>query len=138
MNLPDRYFVPVCLYPHTRYRTAEGVKALFERFELTSRDYLIIVADRLLVLDRLVTGRYYTVNSAISKARKEAKEVASLIERIARKVGAGAAGRIAYWDDVAETAEFREFAARLREAVLADEFLAQAIEEFIDRRVKRF
>jgi tRNA-dependent cyclodipeptide synthase len=138
MILPDRYFVPVCLYPHTRYRTALGVTTLFERYMLSSREYLIIVADRLLVLDRLVTGRYFTVNSAISKARKEAKQVVSLIRRIAQKVGANATGRIVYWDDVAETAEFSEFASRLRGAVLTDDFLAPAIEEFIDRRVKRF
>jgi tRNA-dependent cyclodipeptide synthase len=138
MILPDRYFVPVCLYPHTKYRTAEGVAALFEKYLLSSREYLVIVADRLLVLDRLVTGRYFTVNSAISKARSEAKQVVSLIRRIAQKTGADTIGRIVYWDDVAETAEFFEFASRLRQAVLADDFLAQAIEDFIDRRVKRF
>ncbi len=138
MISPDRYFVPVCLYPHTKYRTALGVSTLFERYLLSSREYLIIVADRLLVLDRLVTGRYFTVNSAISKARNEARQVVSLIRRIAYKVSANTTGRIVYWDDIAETAEFSAFASRLREAVLADDFLAQAIEEFIDRRVKRF
>jgi hypothetical protein len=138
MILPDRYFVPVCLYPHTKYRTARGVTTLFERYKLSSREYLIVVADRLLVLDRLVTGRYFTVNSAIGKARKEAQQVASLIKRIAQKVGANASGRIVYWDDVANSAEFSGFASRLREAVLADDFLAQAVEEFIDRRVTRF
>ncbi len=102
--------------------------ALFQRYILPSREYLIIAADRLLVLDRLITGRYFTVNSAISKARKEAEQVASPIGRVARKVGAGASGRVVYWDEVAETAEFSEFAARLREAVLADAFLARAIE----------
>jgi hypothetical protein len=138
MILTDRYFVPVCLYPHTKYRTAVGVATLFEKYILSSREYLIIVADRLLVLDRLVTGRYFTVNSAISKARKEAKQIVSLIRRIAQKVGANATGKVVYWDDVAGTAEFSEFASRLRGAVLTDVFLAQAIEEFIDRRVKRF
>lgn len=138
MTLQDRYFVPVCLYPHTKYRTAAGVTALFEKYIVSSREYLIIIADRLLVLDRLITGRYFTVNSAISKARKEAEQVSSLIERIVRKVGVGAAGRVVFWDEVADTAEFGEFALQLRQAVSADAFLAGAIEEFIDRRVKRF
>lgn len=138
MTLQDRYFVPVCLYPHTRYRTEAGVTALFEKYIVSSREYLIIVADRLLVLDRLITGRYFTVNSAVHKARKEAEQVSSLIERIARKVGAGTVGRVVFWDEVAVTAEFGEFAPRLRQAVSADAFLAGVIEEFIDRRVKRF
>lgn len=138
MTLQDRYFVPVCLYPHTKYRTAAGVTALFEKYIVEAREYLIVVADRLLVLDRLVTGRYFTVDSAVIKARREAEQVSSLIERIARKAGAGASGRVVFWDEVAETAEFGEFAPRLRQAVSADGFLAGAIEEFIDRRVTRF
>jgi tRNA-dependent cyclodipeptide synthase len=133
-----RYFVPVCLYPHTRYRTIAGVAALFQKYELRAHEYLIVVADRLLVLDRLVTGRHWTAGSAAAKARQEAEQVVSLIERTRSKAGARARGRIVYWDDVAETAQFSEFARRLRANVSADRMLAGAIDEFAECRVRRF
>ena len=133
-----RYFVPVCLYPHTKYRTHGGVTALFEKYELRSHEYLIVVADRLLVLDRLVTGRYWTIDSAVIKARQEATQILNLIKRTSHKAGAHAQGRIVYWDAVAETAGFSEFAGRLRTEVMADPLLASAIEKFVERRVERF
>jgi hypothetical protein len=138
MNTIARYFVPVCLYPHTRYRTDSGSAALFEKYEFRSHKYLIVVADRLLVLDRLMTGRYSTVSSAIHKARQEAKQIVSLIKRISYKAQAQAQGRIIFWDEIAQTAEFGAFAQLLRDLVLADHMLSAAIEEFVDRRVKRF
>src|SRR5262249_59589773 len=61
------YFIPVCLYPHTKYRTRAGVIYLLEKFELRSCDYLIVVADELLFLDRLVTGRFWTIDQARKK-----------------------------------------------------------------------
>jgi tRNA-dependent cyclodipeptide synthase len=138
MMTTPRYFIPVCLYPHTKYRTQAGVSDLFERYELCASDYLIVVADRLLVLDRLVTGRYWTVASATTKARQEADQIVRLIRRTARKVGAQEQGRIVYWDEIAETAQFAEFAPHLRQEILADHLLARAIEEFVERRVSRF
>jgi hypothetical protein len=125
-------------YPHTKYRTSAGVAALFQKYELRSHEYLIVVADRLLVLDRLVTGRYWTIDSAVSKARQEATQIVSLIKRIAYKVGAQANGRIVFWDEIADTAEFLEFAQRARTAVLEDAMLGKAIEEFVELRVERF
>jgi hypothetical protein len=133
-----RYFVPVCLYPHTKYRTAEGVADLFEKYQLGSHPYLIVVADRLLVLDRLVTGRYWTIESAVIKARQEAKQVFRLIRRTAHKAGAQAQGQIVFWDEIAGTLRFAEFAWRLREKVQADRMLSDAIDEFVERRVTRF
>ena len=138
MACSQRYFVPVCLYPHTKYRTASGVTSLFEKYRLVSCEYLIVVADQLLVLDRLVTGRYFTINSAIAKARQEAKQVASLIRRVAQKSRASGFGRVVFWDEIAETSEFSEFGLRLRDAVLKDELLSRAIQEFVERRVGRF
>jgi hypothetical protein len=138
MTSTDRYFIPVCLYPHTKYRTIAGVSALFEKYGLRSNGHLIVVADRLLVLDRLVTGRYWTINSAINKAKHEATQIVNLIKRTAYKAGARASGRVAFWDEIAETAEFVEFAKRLQDAVLADRLLADAIEKFVNGRVTRF
>jgi hypothetical protein len=40
-----RYFIPVCLYPHTKYRTHAGVAALIEKYELRHHDHLIVVAE---------------------------------------------------------------------------------------------
>jgi hypothetical protein len=138
MTSAARYFIPVCLYPHTKYRTSAGVTALFEKFALRSHDHLIVVADRLLVLDRLVTGRYWTVDSVTAKSRQEATQVFHLIKKVASKSGAQSSGRIAFWDDIAESDGFSEFADQLRDAVLADDLLAGAIEEFVERRVARF
>jgi len=138
MTSAARYFIPVCLYPHTKYRTKAGLSDLFQAYQLRSHAYLIVVADRLLVLDRLVTGRYWTETSATNKARQEAKQVLQLIKNTSYKVGAQANGRIVYWDEITEAAPYPNFAARLRDSILADPILAGAIEEFVERRVKRF
>ncbi len=133
-----RYFIPVCLYPHTRYRTRSGIEALFTKYGLHEHEYLIVVADRLLVLDRLVTGRYWTLDSATRKARREAEQIAGLIKRTARKLDAAERGRILLWDEIAEGRGYPEFAQRLQGAVLADRRLTGAIDEFVARRVERF
>lgn len=133
-----RYFIPVCLYPHTKYRTAAGVVALFEKYRLASHDHLIVVADRLLVLDRLVTGRYFTVNSATAKARQEAEQIARLVRRVAHKSGAGRRGKVVFWDEIANADTFSNFSLRLKDAVSSDDLLATAMQEFVDRRVNRF
>ena len=138
MTLPARYFIPVCLYPHTKYRTSAGVAALFETFALHSHEHLIVVADRLLVLDRLVTGRYWTIDAVTAKARQEAKQIIHLIKKVATKAGAQTSGRIVFWDEIAEAEDFAGFAKRLRGAILADDLLADAINEFVERRVARF
>ena len=133
-----RCFIPVCLYPHTRYRTAAGVSGLFEKYELRLHDHLIVIADRLLVLDRLVTGRYWTANSALIAARREADQIFKLINRVSHKSGAQARGRIVFWDDIAETADYAACASRLQKEILGDDTLATTIEKFASKRVKRF
>lgn len=138
MTQCTRYFVPVCLYAHTKYRSAAGVTALFEKYRLASCEHLIVVADRLLVLDRLVTGRYFTINSATAKARREADQIARLIRRVAQQQKAIAVGRVVFWDEIAETPRFAEFAGNLRGTILSDELLSKAISEFVHQRVDRF
>jgi hypothetical protein len=133
-----RYFIPICLYPHTKYRTAAGVSALFEKYELHSHDHLIVIADRLLVLDRLVTGRCWTANSAVIAARREAEQIFRLINRVSHKSDAKARGRIVFWDDIAETADYVAFASLLQREVSGDDTLATTIEKFASRRVERF
>ena len=133
-----RYFIPICLYPHTKYRTCAGVAALFQKYELSSHEYLIVVADRLLVLDRLVSGRYWSLASTIAKARREAEQIVKLIKRISHRMKAQSGGKIAYWDEVAETAEYHAFGDALRQQILDDDLLARTIDEFIIRRVTRF
>jgi len=134
----QRYFIPVCLYPHTKYRTTAGVTALFSRFQLDRSEYLIVIADRLLALDTLVTGRYWSLETVFAKARREATQIYKLFRRISHKMHAQELGRIVYWDDVGETAEFKQFEKLLREKVLGDQQLSDALEELADRRVKRF
>jgi tRNA-dependent cyclodipeptide synthase len=133
-----KYFAPICLYPHTAYRSSEGLVALFEKYQLQDHEYLIVIADRLLALDNLVTGRYYSKKAVFSKARKEAEQIYNLVTRVSRKAKAHERGRIVYWDDVAETPHFEEFAQRLRAEFLQDELMASALEGFVNRRVERF
>jgi tRNA-dependent cyclodipeptide synthase len=138
MPTDARYFIPVCLYPHTKYRTVAGVRALFDKYALRSHDHLIVVADRLLVLDRLVTGRYWTVSSAVNKAKHEGRQIQSLICRMSNKAGARARGTIVCWDKIAETSQYSDFAQRLQHAVLADRLLAEAIQAFAEQRIERY
>jgi|SoiMethySBSTD1v2_1073268.scaffolds.fasta_scaffold01362_18 hypothetical protein len=138
MSSMTQYFVPVCLYPHTKYRTRAGVIDLFERYELHSHHHLIVIADRLLVLDRLVTGRYWSVAAMATKARQEAEQILNLIKRVAHKMAAQSRGRIVFWDEIAEAGQFCTFSDRLRGQILTDHRLAGEIEEFVERRVARF
>jgi tRNA-dependent cyclodipeptide synthase len=138
MPSEPRYFIPVCLYPHTKYRTAAGVRTLFDKYALRDHDHLIVVADRLLVLDRLVTGRYWTVSSAVNKAKHEAKQILSLISRVSKGAGAQARGTVVCWDEIAETAQYSDFAQRLQHAILSDQLLTETIQAFVERRVGRY
>src|SRR5215471_2000963 len=123
----NAYFVPVCLYPHTMYRTRDGVNTLFNKFRLCDHRYLIVVADRLLGLDRLVTGRYWSSEMVPEKARRDAVQVYKLIKRVAHQQKADSSGRICYWDEVASTSPFVEFSGRMREAFLGESKLAELL-----------
>src|SRR6478672_2117901 len=103
-----RYFIPVCLYPHTKYRTKAGVSDLFRTYQLHLHEYLIVVADRLLVLDRLVTGRYWTEASATNKAKHEATQILKLIKNVSHKAGAQDNGRMVFWDEITEAAPYAD------------------------------
>ena len=138
MSSRARYFIPVCLYPHTKYRTQQGVSDLLEKFELRSSDYLMVVADELLVLDRLVSGRFWTVDSARIKARREAEQVLRLLKRTASKAGATEGATIVYWEAIADTHQFSEFSSRLRPHVVDDPVVGPELTAFAEQRVKRF
>ena len=77
-------------------------------------------------------------DSAAIAARREVEQIAKLIKRISHKSEAQARGRIVFWDEIAETAEFVAFASRLQKEVLADDMLAETIEKFVCGRVDRF
>jgi hypothetical protein len=72
------------------------------------------------------------------KARREAKQIFNLIRRISQKVGAQNRGRIVYWDEIAGTERFTDFAKRMRDKFLAEKSLSTSLDEFVSRRVKRF
>jgi hypothetical protein len=136
--MTDRYFVPICLYPHTAYRTHDGVEYLFEKYELQQHDYMIVIADRLLALDRLVTGRYWSVDTVYVKAKQEAGQIHNLIAKVSHRAEAHERGSIAYWDEIVSHWRFEEFSIRMRDEVLADQLLRTALDEFVSRRVSRF
>ena len=109
MTSAARYFVPVCLsIPIARYRTNAGVAALFEKYRAQpSRpsdrrgrpSARARPPDERPALDD---------RRGIEKARREAREIFNLIKRASHKFGAHTRGRVAYWDEIAETAQFAE------------------------------
>jgi hypothetical protein len=133
-----RYYVPICLYPHTKYRTKTGAMFLFEKFLVDSEQYLIVIADRLFALDRLVTGRFWNSDSVFATARREASQIFSLVSRIAKKVGAAGNGKIVYWDEVAAREEFKRFDRSIRAELSANEVLVSSLDKFVKLRVDRF
>jgi hypothetical protein len=133
-----RCYVPVCLYPHTTYRTKAGATLLFDKFLVESEQYLIVIADRLHALDRLVTGRFWNQESVFIKARREAGQVLSLFERIAKRADAGRHGKIVYWDDIAAGEAFERFNRGVRAALSANAALVSSLEAFVKLRVNRF
>jgi hypothetical protein len=131
------YFVPVCLYSHTTYRTRIGLATLYEKYNLHQYYHLIVVADRLRALDNLITGRDISFDVAFHKARREAKEIVNLIKHTSYRFKAQRRGRIVLWDEIAEGAEFKEVAGRMRGECLADELLSTTLEEFVRHWVVR-
>lgn len=138
MDEIDACFAPVCLYPHTAYRTADGVRALFERYLSKAEKYLIVVADRLLALDRLVTGRFLSESGVFVTSRREAEQVARLIRRIQKQCGAQGSGSVVYWDEIADLKQYTEFTEKFLEAILGDSEMFSCIVNFVERRVERF
>ena len=138
MQSSSKYYVPVCLYPHTKYRTRAGLDDLFEKYSLSENPCLIVVADRLLALDRLVTGRYWQPANVVKTARRDAEQVFRLIRRTAAAHGTGEACRICYWDDVADDQGYIGFAAQLQAAINADPGMSEQIDRFVSNRTDRF
>jgi len=133
-----RYFVPVCLYPHTRYRTREGLIDLIDRFALASSEHMIVVADFLLALDNLVTGRFWNADLVFDKAHRQGTQILQLIRKTSRKHGSEDKMSLNYWDGVAEGQDFKAFSARLVAGCQACPSFKASIDEFVHARIDRF
>lgn len=138
MPARPRYFIPVCLYPHTKYRTRQGILDLIAKFRLAEFDHLIVVADHLLALDKIVTGRYWNEKSVFQKARQESHNVFRLIKKVSDKENTGDHCRLAYWDDIAATDTFTAVRSRLVETCRAKAAFMAVVDCFVDERVERF
>lgn len=132
------YFIPVCLYPHTRYRTRTGLGALIEKFALDRNGHMIVVADFLLALDNLVTGRFWNPDMVFDKARRQGAEIFNLIRKTARQHDSDKAMSLKYWDEVAATKDFKDFLPRITAACKACEPFRTVVEEFVQTRIDRF
>ena len=42
MEPRKKFFVPVCLYPHTKYRTRDGLEALFEKYSFAENQHVMV------------------------------------------------------------------------------------------------
>ena len=105
----NRYFVPVCLYPHTTYRTRNGLTELINKFSLADHDHLIVVADHLLALDNLVTGRFWNPDMVYEKARRQGSQIFRLIKKTAKREESAKRMKLFFWDDISTQRQFREF-----------------------------
>lgn len=133
-----RYFVPVCLYSHTRYRTREGLTELIERFALDRCEHLIVVADFLLALDKLVTGQFWNPEMVYDKSHRQGAEVFRLIRKTARRHHSQETMSLNFWGDVAETEGFKEFSTRITAACLACDSFKSIVDRFVQERIDRF
>ena len=133
-----RYFVPVCLYPHTKYRTRDGLRDLFVKYELAVNSYMIVVADRLLALDRLMTGRFWKENSVFDKARREGRDVFRLIGRVAKEQESAQNGEVLYWDDLAGSERFTRFRDSMVRTCRENLGFLHTVEAFARQRTDRF
>ena len=133
-----RFFIPVCLYPHTRYRTRRGIEDLIAKFRLANFDHLIVVADHLLALDKIVTGRFWNEKTVFDKTRREGSGVFRLIAKVSRSEQARDRCSLAYWDEIAARDHFVRFRERLLAACHAEPAFMAVIERFVDGRVARF
>jgi hypothetical protein len=114
------------------------VRDLFRRFSLAENRCLIVVADRLLALDRLVTGRYWNPENVFERARRDAGQVLRLIENTARSYKAEEKIKIVFWDEVAKLPEYVSHYERLIEGLREyPEFLGE-IDAFVETRLDRF
>ena len=136
--MQKKLYVPMCLYPHTKYRTKIGLETLFDTFLLSENQYLIILADVLQALDNMVTGRFYSQKSVHIKARRDAEQIARLVKKVAKSRSALSTGKIVFWDDIAQTQGYINHSTQLREAILSVEHLSQEINSFIMKRIERF
>lgn len=133
-----RYFIPVCLYPHTKYRTRQGILDLIAKYRLAECDHLFVVADHLLALDKIVTGRFWNEKTVFEKARRESKDVFRLIKKTSDKEKTRDHCRLAYWDDIAATGPFTAFRSRLVAACRANAAFMEVVDCFVQERVERF
>lgn len=133
-----RYFVPVCLYPHTRYRTREGVTQLIRRFALDRREHLVVVADVLLAFDNLVTGRFWNPEMVFPKASRQGEEILRLIRKTARRQRSDGTMSLNRWNDLAQTSDFRDFSERIVSLCEASEPFRAVVDRFVRARIERF
>jgi hypothetical protein len=138
MEPRKKFFVPVCLYPHTKYRTRDGLEALFEKYSFAENQHVMVVADRLLALDRIVTGRYALPKNVYLKARKEAEQVMKLIRRTAKSHGSAGNAQIYFWDEMADREDYKTFSARMLNEIENSEAFSGHINKFVDTRINRF
>ena len=138
METCRRYFIPVCLYPHTRYRTRSGLCELFRKYQLNRNSYLIVIADRLLGLDRLVTGRFWTEAGAFLRARREATQVYHLIRKTAIRAGNEETGQICYWDDISNMKDFQIVYSDIESFSENHPKFGRTVSDFVSERICRF
>ncbi|MBT5496106.1 MAG: hypothetical protein HOK54_10220 [Alphaproteobacteria bacterium] len=138
MMASDKLYIPVCLYPHTSYRTKAGVEHLMTAMTLGERDFLIVIADHLLALDRIVTGRVVTEKNVYRTARRDAEQVYRLIRRTLQRADIDVEDRLQYWAHIGEDPAYGEFSSMLRDAVSRDSGMTAEIDRFVDARIKRY
>jgi hypothetical protein len=73
-----------------------------------------------------------------AKARSDSKQVYNLITNLSYKLSANSHGEIVYWDQVADSDNYKRFSARMRSVFLSEKTLASELRKFVKLRVDRF
>jgi hypothetical protein len=129
------FYVPVYLFSYSLYRTRRGPADLFKAFALHENNHLVVIADRLLGLDRLITGGDRSVEQMLHRARREAELVFGQFEHVARVFRAQDKGMIAYWDDIADRPDYIAFARNMRALAMGNGDVWAALQRFAQQRV---
>ena len=134
----ERIYLPVCLYPHTAYRRSDVMRSIYKTYFAQAAASLVVVADDLLAYDSIVTGRFWTVEGALIKARRQGNELLRMVNRVRKTVPGVRRNSLHVWRDLTENEDFRALARAVDRFPNDDPGFNDVLAAFIDCRVQRF
>ena len=134
-----RYFIPVFLYPHVKYRTRHGILDLIAKYRLADHDHLVVVADEVQTgetspaVGRMRDGPQWQTERA--RTLLDRSEVLRLFGSEVHDRDERQRGALVSWGQITKTAPFAALEARLSENVTANPRLMQTMGRAVERRL---